>query len=134
MLDAINSHPVAGPFTIIIVDKMPIWGTPEWGDYDPSENYFFIREGCLSFDWYRYAFVHDIGHAYHFSFTKWLICPPDFFATIREKERPPTEYAKQNYFEDFAETFTLYFLKPDYLKEKCPLRYGEIERILQSTN
>lgn len=98
------------------------------GFYVSTMNSFFIWENSFGFGWYQYAFIHDIGHAYHWSLGDWNYIPPDLFTDIREKEELPNEYAKENYLEDFAETFAHYFLKPDYLKQKSPLRYEWMEK------
>lgn len=139
-LDAINSRGL-GPFTIVIYDENGFekairdYNYESYrkilklrtGFYEPSMNWFFIWGKSSSFDWYQYTFIHEIGHAYHWSFTDWDY-PLDFFATIRGKGEPPINVG-ENHVEDFAETFTLYFLKPNYLAEKYPLRYAWMENV-----
>lgn len=127
IFDLISSHE-EGPLTIIAVGKLD----NGWGGYFLNTNQFFILadKTNFSFSWYRYAFIHDIGHAYHYALGGWSFSPPDIFQDIREKEEPPTEYAKKDYLEDFAETFVLYFLNPGHLRENFPLRYMKMQKIL----
>lgn len=103
-------------------------GGPGGGLYWPNANEIMTSEGHGLINAYQRTFLHEIGHAYHWTINNYS---EDFFWEIREKEEAPTKYAKTDYLEDFAETFALYFLEPDFLKEKAPLRYEKMKEILQ---
>lgn len=77
--------------------------------------------------------THEATHAW--AFDKWgQYAPPDdtdYTEVIRfSGEEPITEYAKTNYAEDLAEGVRYYVFDPGWMKNKCPLRYDIIERMM----
>ena len=77
--------------------------------------------------------THEASHAW--AYDKWgQYNPPDdtdYVEVIRfSGEEPITEYAKTNYAEDLAEGTRYYVFDPPWMKEKCPLRYDIIERMM----
>lgn len=77
--------------------------------------------------------THEATHAW--AKDKWgQYAPPDdtdYTEVIRfSGEEPITEYAKTNYAEDLAEGVRYYVFDPPRMKEKCPLRYDIIERMM----
>jgi len=77
--------------------------------------------------------THEATHAW--AYDKWgRYAPPDdtdYTEVIRfSGEEPITEYAKTNYAEDLAEGVRYYAFNPSWMKEKCPLRYDIIKRMM----
>lgn len=77
--------------------------------------------------------THEATHAW--ARDKWgQVAPPNdtaYTEVIRfSGEEPITEYAKTDYAEDLAEGVRYYIFSPDRMKEKCPLRYNIIERMM----
>lgn len=123
-----STHNLVDPLKIIIVDELiSIDGQEIAGIYYWQSNQIFIKDQRLSLFSYEFMLLHEIGHAYDYSgwpiniFTNQL--QRDIFKKFAGKEKPPTQYAGEDPGEDFAETFALYFLFPDYLKRVSPLRY-----------
>jgi hypothetical protein len=78
--------------------------------------------------------THEATHAW--AYDKWgQYAPPDdadYTEVIRfSGEEPITEYAKTNYAEDLAEGVRYYVFDPVWMKNKCPLRYDIIERMMK---
>ena len=77
--------------------------------------------------------THEATHAW--AKDKWgTVDPPsdtDYVEVIRfSGEAPITEYAKTNDAEDLAEGVRYYIFNPTWMKNKCPLRYGIIEKMM----
>jgi hypothetical protein len=77
--------------------------------------------------------THEATHAW--AFDKWGQYAPPYDTAYTEVirfsgEEPITEYAKTNYAEDLAEGVRYYVFNPTRMKNKCPLRYAIIERMM----
>lgn len=77
--------------------------------------------------------AHEAAHVW--AKDKWgQYAPPDdtdYTEVIRfSGEDPITEYAKTNYSEDLAEAVRYYVFDPTWMKNKCPLRYDIVERMM----
>lgn len=153
IFDFINKR-IPTPLNIVTIDSFKeMQGAPSelkthagGGLYFTNANRIVVDEGrsTLTVEKRKKLFLHEIGHAFFASLYimydeagnsgwysgNWLI----FIKEIENKEEAPSEYAKSNNLEDFAETFALYFSEPDYLREKSPLRYQKMEEILQQYN
>lgn len=96
-----------------------------------SWNNIVVGEGSEFISIYKPLFLHEMGHALcrsYFGNSSSSYYWREFIGGINEN--PPTEYAHENYREDFAETFQLYWAEPKYLKKICPQRYAEMERVI----
>ena len=75
----------------------------------------------------RGTLTHEIGHTTDFSSKPFGILPG------RSNHQPYgegphiTNYAKTNHYEDFAETYEEYHLRPDNLKAKTPEKFADME-------
>lgn len=76
--------------------------------------------------------THEATHAW--AYDKWGQYEPPagsaYMSIIQSAEPPVTEYGKTNPAEDLAEAVRYYVYSPEFLKAKCPLRYGIIKRMM----
>lgn len=90
---------------------------------DPNHpfDYEYISENGYLDEEILYIWIHEIGHAWqHYSNPALLF--KDFFRDFHEGS--PTKYGFRSGGEDFAESFALYILLPDYMTANFPLRYA----------
>ncbi len=109
----------AGP--PIIINLLPnCTNLPEWLTWEPLGKNGPTKPTRISIA------LHEIGHLYHIKSglldrsLDWI--PEENKVTLYSKER--------GVYEDFAETFALYVMWPEYLKENFPKHYDVIKKIL----
>ena len=82
--------------------------------------------------------VHEIGHAFdylNFSTTNKILSQQDEFMAIYNSSEKDTLFDYNDYFtrsekEYFAESFSLYYINPTYLKNKAPNTYKYLKNTL----
>ena len=113
---------------IMLFDKIKS-GSPE--TIADIGNYFMVIYNNYIVDYGIIA--HEATHAW--AKDKWgQYAPPndtDYTEVIRfSGEHPITEYAKTNEAEDLAEAVRYYTYNPTWMKEKCPLRYDIVKKMM----
>lgn len=99
-----------------------------WG-FGASNEIQLSRTELTTPDKLRGTLTHEIGHAVDYE-SRWF----KLFGE-RSSKQPfgegahITEYAKTNHFEDFAESYEEFHLRPEKLKEVSPEKYAEMEKL-----
>jgi hypothetical protein len=85
------------------------------------------RAQLTTADKLRGTLTHEIGHTTDFSTRPFGILPNKSTRHPYGEGPHITDYAKTNHFEDFAETYEEYHIRPENLKEKAPEKFADME-------
>ena len=82
------------------------------------------------------SLIHEAGHAFAYSIWGDPRSPAgsDYKKAIDSGEPPPSEYAKLDISEDFAEAVRMFVVDPVALQKVAPLRYNVIKRLMKDKN
>lgn len=100
------------------INLLPSSSSPSWMLWESFPANGYSQEEMM------FVALHEFGHVYDdlgSSLASWAI-PPKVQTTLYGRVMGSTE--------DFAESFALYVLWPEYLKENFPKHYGIIKKIL----
>lgn len=76
----------------------------------------------------RGTLIHEIGHTSDFSSRPFGLVPTNRSSRKPYDQAPyVTKYAETNQYEDFAESYEEYHLRPDNLKREAPGKYADME-------
>lgn len=133
-LDRLPLHQVNDVKAIRMVDVIPnnepgyVTNGQAWG-FGPSNEVSLSRTELTTPDKLRGTLTHEIGHTVDYE-SRWFKL---FGEASRKKPFGAgphiTDYAKTNHFEDFAESYEEYHLRPDNLKKVSPEKHAVIEKM-----
>lgn len=133
-LDRLPLHQVNDVKAIRMVDVIPnhdpgfVTNGQAWG-FGPSNEISLSRTELITPEKMRGTLTHEIGHTVDYE-SRWF----KLFGE-RSSHKPfgagphITDYAKTNHYEDFAESYEEYHLRPENLKKVSPEKYAEIEKM-----
>lgn len=112
---------------VVYINLLPSVKVTEWMIWEGFPHYGFSEEEMMV------LVIHEIGHVYSYDgkesseFYQWN----GYQWVFLGGEPPPSLYvvARSSRAEDFAESFVLYVMYPDYMKN-FPKRYGIIKSVL----
>ncbi|MHC9543569.1 MAG: hypothetical protein AB9903_29005 [Vulcanimicrobiota bacterium] len=84
----------------------------------------------ISPKWFEEVVIHETGHTKDYSTALFGIFKHES-STNNLWGSPPyiSNYAKTNHWEDFAESYANYHVRPEQLKAECPEKYARIEEM-----
>lgn len=133
-LDKLPLHQVNDVKAIRMVDLIPnhnpgyVTNGQAWG-FAASNEIQLSRTELTTPDKLRGTLTHEIGHTVDFE-SRWFKLFGERSSKQPFGEGPHiTEYAKTNHFEDFAESYEEYHLRPEKLKEVSPEKFAEVEKL-----
>jgi hypothetical protein len=133
-LDTLPLHQVNDVKALRMVDVIPnhnpgyVTNGQAWG-FAASNEISLSRTELTTPDKLRGTLTHEIGHTVDFE-SRWFKLFGERSGKKPFGEGPHiTDYAKTNHFEDFAESYEEFHLRPENLKKTSPEKYAEIERM-----
>lgn len=133
-LDQLPLHQVNDVKALRMVDVIPnhdpgyVTNGQAWG-FGASNEIQLSRTELTTPDKLRGTLTHEIGHTVDFE-SRWFKLFGERSGKKPFGEGPHiTDYAKTNHYEDFAESYEEYHLRPENLKKTSPEKYAEIERL-----
>lgn len=133
-LDTLPLHQVNDVKALRMVDVIPnhqpgyVTNGQAWG-FGPSNEISLSRTELTTPDKLRGTLTHEIGHTVDFE-SRWFKLFGERSGKKPFGEGPHiTDYAKTNHYEDFAESYEEYHLRPENLKKTSPEKYAEIEKM-----
>lgn len=107
--------------------------------YNSEEQKIHIyQNAATSEEKLRRFITHEVGHAHEDSLPLLIgrennISQAEWMR-IHSEERAPTDYGSTVQYEDFAESYMLYFTNPEKLEASCPMHFDYMSRLLDPTN
>lgn len=91
------------------------------------------RAQLTTADKLRGTLTHEIGHTTDFSTRPFGLLPNKSSRQPYGEGPHITDYAKTNHYEDFAETYEEYHIRPENLKKNAPEKYADMEGFNQQS-
>lgn len=133
-LDKLPLHQVNDVKAISMVPVIPnhnpgyVTNGQAWG-FGASNEIQLSRTELTTPDKLRGTLTHEIGHAVDYE-SRWFKLFGERSGKKPFGEGPHiTDYAKTNHYEDFAESYEEFHLRPENLKKTSPEKYAEIEKL-----